>query len=127
MSKAFAIRLLISRMGRGLLAGLLSSLVFLSIPGPLVLLGLAFDAGAFASTMETNSGERPASEWEAPVSPRHVTRHFRRTVGEPKISRTLAPEFQRTATYRVSPTHVRQMLRTCEHDRRNGIGAPLRC
>lgn len=126
VSHPFEIRLSF-RTGRSLVAGLLSCLIFLSVCSPTVLIGLACGTDNFVPASESTPQESGENEWEAPVSTMGIQRSFRRIVDRRYVSSKLKAAFRARVFVGLVSTRARQIPRTCEHDRRNGLGAPLRC
>ncbi len=126
VSYPFEIRLSF-RTGRSLVAGLLSCVIFLSVCSPTVLIGLVCGTDNFVPASESTPQESGESEWEAPVSTMGIQRTFRRIVDRRQVSSKLRLAFHARVFFGLVSTRARQIPPTCEHDRRNGLGAPLRC
>ncbi len=109
------------------MAGLLSGLIFLSVGSPTVLIGLACGIDNFVPASESTPQESGETEWEAPVSTVGIQRSFGRIVDRRYDSSKLKAAFRARVLVGLVSTRIRQMPSTCEHDRRNGLGAPLRC
>ena len=130
MNNTCRIRLL-SRTGRTIIAGLLVCFLLLSVSGPIVVFGRPCGAANSASIpareSESEGNENDAIELEALARATGVRRTSRRIIDARQSPSRFETKMRDTASSGLLPMRVRQMSMACEHDRRNGFGAPLRC
>lgn len=126
MNGAFGIRHL-QRAGRSLGGASVGFFLFLSITVSIAFVGVACGTPSLARQVESPSEGSDPNKIETTISLTDDRRIFRRFVGSRKFRWPLETEFRETASTRLALTRFCQISPSCEHDRRNGIGAPLRC
>ncbi len=112
---------------RTLAAGLLASILFVTVFLPTAMGGVAFEAVNFASMLEWTSEGSSESDCEQDISTESVFRTFRRIVRQWSRCWTQARELDSVAMIRIQSARFLQIVPCREHDRHNGFGAPMRC